>query len=42
VAIDIEARRTMQKEKPSFEGIPNCGRTVEVFWDCLIAVDQAA
>jgi len=42
VAIDIEARSPMQKEKPSFEGIPNCGETVEVFQDCLIAVDQPA
>jgi hypothetical protein len=39
MAIDIEARSAMQKEKPSFEGIPNYGKTVQFFQNCLIEVN---
>jgi hypothetical protein len=39
--IDIEVQRAMQKEKRPFEGIPNCGKTVQFIQDCLIAVNQA-
>jgi hypothetical protein len=41
-AIDIEERIAMQKEKQSFEGIPNCGKTIQFIPNCLIAVNQAA
>jgi hypothetical protein len=41
-AIDSEVRGAMQKEKPPFEGIPNCGETVELYQNRLIAVNQTA
>jgi hypothetical protein len=42
MAIDIEAPSAMQKEKRPFEGIPNCGKTVQFLQDCLIEAHQAA
>jgi hypothetical protein len=34
--IVIGARGAMQKEKPLFEGIPNCGKTVQFLQNRLI------
>jgi hypothetical protein len=41
-AIDIGERGPMQKEKPPFEGIPNCGNSIESLSKSLVEVNQTA